>query len=80
MQNIPQEYKPISPWGYVGYNILFSIPLVGFIFLLVYALGGTSNINLKNYSRSFFVTLLLSLIVVVIFSLLGGAFAFIGSN
>ncbi len=52
--NIPLEYKPISAWGYFGYNILFSIPIIGFIFLLVYALGGTRNINLKNYARSFF--------------------------
>lgn len=54
VMNIPIEYKPISAWGYFGYNILFSIPLIGFIFLLVYALGGTRNINLKNYARSFF--------------------------
>lgn len=52
--NIPIEYKPITAWGYFGYNILFSIPIIGFIFLLVYALGGTRNINLKNYARSFF--------------------------
>lgn len=52
--NIPIEYKPISAWGYFGYNILFAIPIVGFIFLLIYALGGTRNINLRNYARSFF--------------------------
>lgn len=35
--NIPNEYKPISAWGYFGYNILFSIPIIGFIFLIVFS-------------------------------------------
>lgn len=60
---IPKEYKPISAWGYFGYNLLFCIPFVGFIFILVYALGGTSNINLKNYARSFFCMFVLILII-----------------
>lgn len=63
---IPPEYKPISAWGYFGYNILFSIPLVGFIMLLVYSFGGTSNINLKNYARSFFCGYLIGLIFLII--------------
>lgn len=64
--NIPIEYKPISAWGYFGYNILFSIPLIGFIFLVVYALGGTRNINLKNYARSFFCIYAIIFIILVI--------------
>lgn len=36
-QNIPSEYKVLSPWAYFGYNILFAIPLVGFILALVLA-------------------------------------------
>ena len=43
--NIPESYRPISAWGYFGYNLLFSIPIIGFILLLVFALGGTANIN-----------------------------------
>lgn len=72
--NIPPEYKPISAWGYVGYNILFSIPIIGFIFLIVYACGGTQNKNLKNYARSFFCILLLSIIISVILGILGLVF------
>ena len=47
--NIPKAYQPISAWGYVGWDILFAIPVVGFIILLVFACGGTSNINRKKY-------------------------------
>lgn len=35
-KNLPYEYKPISMWGYFGYEILFSIPFIGFILLLVF--------------------------------------------
>jgi hypothetical protein len=45
--NIPFEYKPISMWGYFGYQILFSIPIIGFILLLVFSFGGTQNKNLN---------------------------------
>lgn len=65
-KRVPIEYKPIKAWGYFGYNILFAIPLIGFIFLLIYALGGNSNVNLKNYARSFFCVYALALIVLVV--------------
>ena len=51
--NIPEEYRPISMWGYFGYEILFSIPIVGFICLIVFALGA-KNVNKKNFARSYF--------------------------
>ncbi len=79
--HIPAEYTPISAWGYVGWNLLFSIPCVGFIVLLVCALGSKNN-NLKNYARSFFcvflITLIISVIMIVILALTGalGAAAF----
>lgn len=73
---IPGEYKPISAWGYVGYQLLFAIPFIGFIFLLVFALGGSSNVNVKNFARSYFCILLLGLIIgavicIVAFGLMG---------
>ena len=43
--NLPPEYRPISMWGYFGYEILFSIPIVGFILLLVFSFGGTKNVS-----------------------------------
>lgn len=52
--NIPMEYQPISMWGYFGYTILFNLPCIGVILILVFAFGGTKNINLKNFARSFF--------------------------
>ncbi len=67
LKNIPLEYKPISMWGYFGYQILFALPIIGFIILLVFAFGETNNINLKNYARSYFCYLILLVILIVIF-------------
>lgn len=68
--NIPEEYRPISMWGYFGYELLFSIPCIGFIILCVFALGGTRNINLKNFARSYFCLLIIGLILGLIIFLL----------
>ena len=69
--NIPDSHKPISMWGYFGYELLFAIPVVGFIVLLVFALGGTSNINLRNFARSKFCYLIISIIVIGILLMTG---------
>ena len=66
------EYKPLSAWAYIGYNILFSIPIVGFILLIVYALD-SGNINRRNYARSF----LLIMLIVFILSLIGTIIAIV---
>ena len=67
---IPAKYKPIGAWGYVLYELLFAIPLVGFIFLLVFSLGGTKNENLKNFARSFLCWMLIGLIISIIVGLI----------
>lgn len=71
--NIPEEYRPISMWGYFGYQLLFAIPCVGFIMLLVFAFGGTRNLNLRNFARSYFCfTIVMVILVVVLILLFGG--------
>lgn len=68
--NIPEEYKPITMWGYFGYEILFSIPCIGLVLLLVFSFGGTKNINLRNFARSYFCFLIV--LAVLFFILTGG--------
>ncbi|MEF2640890.1 MAG: ABC transporter permease [Clostridia bacterium] len=62
---IPNEYRPLSAWAYFGYNILFAIPLVGFIMLIVFAFD-SSNINRRNYARSFFCAYLVAIIILIV--------------
>ena len=70
--NLPEEYRPISMWGYFGYQILFSIPCVGFIALLIFAFGGTKNVNLKNFARSYFCFTIILVVLVVLFTIAFG--------
>lgn len=78
-KNLPYEFQPISMWGYFGYQILFMIPIIGFILLIVFALGGTKNVNLKNFARSYFCVAIIILVVVLIIAATGGL-AILGSG
>lgn len=69
-ENIPSKYKPLSPWAYFGYQLLFSIPVIGIIALIVFAFNN-DNINRKNYARSFFCIYLLVAIIMLIGTMLG---------
>ncbi|MBE7070453.1 MAG: hypothetical protein E7386_08125 [Ruminococcaceae bacterium] len=66
INNVPEQYRPISMWGYFGLEILFSIPVVGFIFLIVYALGGTRNVNKKNFARSYFCFVIIFVVIMAV--------------
>lgn len=70
--NISEEYRPISPWGYIGYQILFSIPIIGIILILIYSFGNSNkNINLKNFAKSY----LYIVLIIVIFTLISIIFS-----
>ena len=70
MKNIPNNYKPLSPWAYIGYNLLFNIPFIGFILLIVFSFDNT-NINRRNYARSYWCIYILIIILLLILFTLG---------
>ena len=63
-----ERTRPLSPWAYLGYEILFAIPVVGWICLIVCALS-QGNINRRNFARSYFCIYLIVILAVVLFSL-----------
>lgn len=69
--NLPSKYRPIGAWGYFGLTILFSIPLIGFIFLLIFAFSG-GNVNRRSFARSYFCGVILVLIAIVAIIVLAG--------
>lgn len=70
---IPEEYKPISMWGYLGYEILFALPFIGFILVIVMSFA-PANKNVKNFARSFLLATIIGIVLVfIIFSLFGAA-------
>lgn len=74
VNSLPEKYRPMTAWAYFGYQLLFSIPLVGLILLLVFAFNG-GNINRRNFARSYFCFLVI--VVAIVATILGatGVFA-----
>ena len=72
------DYTPLGAWSYFLYNLLFSIPLVGWIIALVFAVGGTNRINLRNYARCYFCVLLIA--VVLAFIIIAIVFGVVGTE
>ena len=63
--SIPAENRPLSPWAYFGLQLLFAIPVVGFVFLIVFSCSG-ANINRRNFARSYWCALLIGVIATVV--------------
>lgn len=63
--NLPPAYRPLSPWAYFGLTLLFSLPLVGFILLIVFSFDD-SNIHRRNYARSYWCSLVLVVAVTIL--------------
>ena len=64
VQQQPAQPKLLGPWAYYGLQLLFSIPLVGFICLIVFSLDD-SNLNRRNYARSYWCSLIVSLVIII---------------
>ena len=62
-QNYQSNY--MSAWGYVGYSLLFAIPIVGLVLLIVFSFSN-ENINRRNYARSYFCWLIIGLVLIVV--------------
>ena len=59
------KFRPLSPWEYVGFSILFLVPIVGLLTLIVITFSD-SNINRRSFARSYWCFLFLITIIIVI--------------
>lgn len=76
-----EDTTPISAWGYVGYMLLFSIPCVGLICLIIFACGGSKNVNLRNFARGQLILWVIGIILCIIMvAIMGSAMASLMSN
>jgi hypothetical protein len=66
---LPVQYKPLGAWAYFGLQLLFSVPVVGFVFLIVFSFNG-SNINRRNFARSYWCKLVIGLVILLLVILL----------
>lgn len=73
-EDLPSQFRVLSPWAYFGLQILYSIPIVGFIFLLIHTFSA-GNLNRRSFARSYWCALLIvggfALIAVIICVVLG---------
>ena len=76
-QTIEGKYKPLSPWAYFGYSLLFGIPLVGFVFLIMFALSD-ENINRRNFARSTLLAIVVICPIIVVIIVLSATVIFTG--
>lgn len=60
---LPEEFKPVTVGAYIGYSILFSIPLVGFIMLLVTAFSSSNKKSLRNYARAMLIMYVVAFVI-----------------
>ena len=51
--SLSSPYTVMSTWGFVGSLLLMAIPLVGFVVTIVWAAGGTYNLNRRNLARGY---------------------------
>ncbi len=52
MKSSEMKTTPLTPAQYLGYSLLYSIPIIGMISRFIHR-RHTDNINLKNYALSY---------------------------
>ena len=67
---IPESYRPLSAWAYFGLQLLYAVPLLGWVFLICHAIG-SRNINKRNFARSFFCVYIVVIVLVIVLALMG---------
>ena len=65
----PERFRPLSPMAYIGYGLLFLIPVAGLVCAILFA-RRASNVNLRCYSRAFLITLAAAVVILSVFSLI----------
>ena len=70
VDELPAKFRPMSAWSYFWHTILLSIPVVGLVFLIIFAVGGTGNVNKRSFARSYFCIYIVFAIVDIITSFL----------
>ena len=66
---IPPENEPLGAWTYFWLKVLFSVPIVGFIFLMIFTFHG-GNLNRRSFARSYWCELLVVLIIITVLLIL----------
>lgn len=66
-EELPEKFKPIGVWAYFGWTLLFLCVPFGWIVAIVFAVGSTENVNLKNFSKAICLFLLVTVAIIFLF-------------
>ena len=69
---LPEKYKPMGAWGYFWLSILFSVPVVGFVFLIIFSISD-GNISRRSFARSHWCSFILVAVVFIIVLIIASA-------
>lgn len=69
-ENGNNQYRLLSPWAYVGYGILFTLPVIGWILAIVFALND-DNLNRRNFARGYGCMVLVVVILSIVWMVMG---------
>lgn len=68
---LPSEYQPVSIGSYIGHSLLFSLPIIGFIMLIVTACSSSKSKSLRNYAKAMLIMYAIAVVFSVLFSIFG---------
>lgn len=63
--DLPEEYKPLSPLSYFGLQMLYSIPIVGLIFMIIFSIS-RGNIHRRNFTISYWFPMIIAITIAII--------------
>lgn len=73
-ETLPEQYRPLSAWAYFALQLLYSVPIVGFIFLIIFSFNG-GNVHRRSHARSQWIGFIIVAAIALIFLLFYGAMA-----
>lgn len=68
--DLPEQYRPLGAWSYFGLQLLFSIPIVGFVFLIVFSFS-RGNLNRRSFARSYWCWWIIAGALIILMLILG---------
>lgn len=64
-EDLPEEYKPLSPISYFGLQMLYSIPIVGLIFMIIFSIS-RGNIHRRNFTLAYWIPMIFIIALFII--------------
>lgn len=69
-KDLPEQYRPMGAWAYFGLQLLFSVPIVGLVFLIIFSFS-KGNLNRRSFARSYWCgALIVGILLAVVLTIL----------